>query len=205
LFAAGAVALESWIANRFARACVFGVLIVAGAATLPIALPILPPEAQIRYARALGLGPSASATERGAQSALPQYLADMFGWRNMAAQVAKAYKALPEADREKAVFFGRNYGEAAAIDIYGPALGGPPAISAHNSYYLWGPGGHDGSVVITLDGNRNRLAQEYGDVRIVGRVESPYAMPQETNVPIVVLRSPREPLDTIWPRLKHYE
>jgi hypothetical protein len=69
---------------------------------------------------------------------LPQYFADMFGWREMAEQVSAVYRALPVADRERAVFFGRNYGEAAALDVYGPSYQGPPAISGHNSYFLWG-------------------------------------------------------------------
>ena len=57
---------------------------------------------------------------------------------------------LPPDERAQAVFFAPNYGEAAALDIYGPALGGPPAISGHNSYFLWGPRGASGEVVITL-------------------------------------------------------
>ena len=46
----------------------------------------------------------------------------------------------------KAAVFGQNYGEAGAIDFYGPALGLPSALSAHNSYYLWGPGDWTGEV-----------------------------------------------------------
>ena len=43
------------------------------------------------------------------------------------------------------MFFGNNYGEAAAIDVFGRRLGLPPAISGHNNYYIWGPqGGGEG-------------------------------------------------------------
>ena len=205
LFAAGAVAFEAWFAQRLWRAIVVLVVIVSGLVTLPIVLPILPPDDVVRYSRALGLAPSRTAAERGAQSVLPQYLADMFGWREMAAQVSAVYQALPAADRQRAIFFGRNYGQAAALDVYGPALQGPPAISGHNSYFLWGPKGFDGSVMIMVGGDVARLGQQYGDIQIAGRIESPYAMPAETNIPIYVLRSPRAPLAKIWPTLKHYD
>jgi hypothetical protein len=151
------------------------------------------------------MSPAASATEKVAQGALPQQLADMFGWREMAAKVSGAYNALPPEERARAVFFGRNYGEAAAIDVYGPAFHGPPAISGHNSYYLWGLGGFDGSVVLAVGGDATRYALEYQSVERVAELDSPYAMPYETNIPIYLLRNPRIPFANIWSKLKHYE
>jgi hypothetical protein len=151
------------------------------------------------------LSPSHTAFERGAQSPLPQYFADMFGWREMAAKVSSVYQSLPPGDRERAVFFGRNYGEAAALDIYGPALGGPPAVSGHNNYYLWGPRGFDGSVVIAVAGDATWFAKLFGDVEVAGHLDDPYAMPFETNVNIYVLRSPRQSLEQAWPMLKHFD
>ena len=202
---AGAVAWESWLAGSLLRRALLGVVVVPGLATAPMALPVLPPDRLVRYARALGLAPSATATERGAQGVLPQYFADMFGWREMAAQVAAVYQALPPEERARAVFFGRNYGEAAALDVYGPSLRGPPAISGHNAYHVWGPKGFDGSVVIMVGGAQTRLAQMYDDVHIAGRIDSPYAMPAETAVSILVLRAPRASLSEIWPTLKHFD
>ncbi len=107
--------------------------------------------------QAVGFSPKATQTESMKLSALPQYFADMFGWLEMAAAVSAVYRDLPPDERAKAVFFALNYGEAAALDIYGPALGGPPAISAHNSYYLWGPGGASGDVVYHLGPRRRAL------------------------------------------------
>jgi len=104
------------------------------------------------------------------------------------------------------VFFASNYGEAAALDIYGPALGGPPVISAHNAYFLWGPGAASGAVVITLGAaNAGRIGGFYDDVRAVGRIDNAYAMPYETGLTIWVLRQPRAPLAEIWSALKHYD
>jgi hypothetical protein len=61
----------------------------------------------------------------------------MFGWPEMVQQVARVYYALPPEDREKAALFAGNYGEAAAIDFFGPRYGLPKAISGHQTYFLW--------------------------------------------------------------------
>ena len=34
------------------------------------------------------------------------------------------------------MFYGENYGESAAIDVFGKQLGLPPAIGGHNNYYM---------------------------------------------------------------------
>ncbi len=204
LLAGGAVAIEAWLASPAWRGVSIAAVTGVGVLLAPLALPILPPSQYGAYAHALGLSASATATEKGAEGALPLHLAGMFGWREMAAKVAAVYQALPPAERARAVFFGRDYGEAAAIDVYGPALGGPPAVSGHNNYYLWGPKGYDGSVVITVGGDVAKLASAYRSVEIAGRIDSRYARPFETNIPIYVLRGPRMPLAELWPRLKFY-
>jgi 4-amino-4-deoxy-L-arabinose transferase-like glycosyltransferase len=205
LMVGGALAIEMWLIRPTYRWVAAGAFAGAGALAAPLALPILPPSEYGRYAHAFGLSSQSSATETVAQGVLPQQLADMFGWREMAAKVSAAYNALPPDQRAKAVFFGRNYGEAAAIDVYGPALHGPPAISGHNNYYLWGPQGHDGSVVIMVGGDPARYAKEYDSVECVGELDSPYAMPYETNMPVFLLRGRHIPFAEAWPKLKHYE
>jgi hypothetical protein len=205
LLACGAVEVERWLASRVVRRLAIGAVAGAGAVAAPFSLPLLPADQFVSYAHALGIRHYAAATEKEAQGVLPQQLADMFGWPEMAAKVAAVYQSLPAEERAKAVFFGRNFGEAAAVDVYGPALGGPPAISGHNNYFLWGPKGHDGSVVITVGGDPTQLSKFFRDITVVGKIDNPYAMPYETNLPIYMLREPREPLSLLWPNLKHYE
>ena len=205
LFAGGALAIETWLKRPLFRGAVIAVIAAFGIMLAPFAIPVLPVEAYIRYAAALGLGKSLAATEKQKLGVLPQQYADMFGWPEMAARVAAVYDALPPADRAKAVFFGNNYGEAGAIDVYGPALGLPPAISGHNNYYLWGPRGHDGSVVIVLGRDPARYAPYYGSVEAAGTIDTPLAMPYETGLTIYVLRQPKVSLVANWPQLKHYE
>jgi hypothetical protein len=204
LLAAGAVAIERWIRAPAAQGAVVAAVAAGGIILAPMAVPVLPVEKYVAYAGFLGLGPSATAGERNALGVLPQHFADMHGWPEMAARVAAVHAALPPADRARAVFYGRNYGEAAAIDVFGRALGLPPAISGHNEYFLWGPRGHDGSVVIVIGGSRAELEAQFREVEVAGWLDHPYAMPYETGQPIYVARGMKVPLPIAWPRVKNF-
>ena len=139
--AGGAVAIEERFAWKpFTRGAVLATVTAIGVLLAPLALPILPPE---KYpssdAASLGIRSGAASSERGQQGSLPSQLAGMFGWPEMAAKVSAVYNALPSDERARAVFYGRDYGEAAALNIYGPALNGPPVVAGNNNYFLWGP------------------------------------------------------------------
>ncbi len=203
LLALGAPRIEALLRGVRVRALFLGAVVLAGSVTLPLTLPILPVGLLARYIRALGVMPSSG--ERLKVGALPQYYADMFGWRQMAAKVAKVYWALPPKERAHAVFFGNNYGEAAAIDVFGRPLGLPPAISGHNNYYLWGPRGHTGRVIIIIGGSTKHYAKLFHSYQVAGFITSRYAMPYETDRPIYVLRGMKVSLEHYWPKVKHYE
>jgi hypothetical protein len=205
LFAIGAARIEQWFASVALRAAVLALVGLTGAISAPFAIPLMPEENYIRYAAALGMGPSVSAAEHLKQGRLPQHFADQHGWMGMAEKVAAIYHALPPAERAKAVFYGTNYGEAGAIDVYGEKLGLPPAISGHNNYWLWGPRGADGSVVIEIGGTREGHLKDFRSVELGGTLDDPYAMPYETGQPIWIERGLKKPLAEVWPRVKHYE
>jgi hypothetical protein len=202
LFAAGGVALEAWIGSRAARWAYAAAVALLGLIALPFTLPILPIDGFARYQEALGVPPQSS--EHRALGRLPQNYADMFGWRELAAEVGRIYAALSPEEQRKAVFLGRNYGEAAAIDVFGETMPLPPAISGHNNYFLWGPRGRDGSVVIRLGGEREQLLKSYASVEAAGTIDPPWAMPDETRLTIWICRGRHPPLDADWPSFRHY-
>jgi 4-amino-4-deoxy-L-arabinose transferase-like glycosyltransferase len=202
LLGLGAVRIETWFRHRVARGALLAAVAVTGAITAPLTLPIMPVETFVRYQSALGFAPAPE--EHLKQGVLPQYYADMFGWRDMARRVAAVYRALPPEDRAHAVFWGNNYGEAAAIDIFGRPLGLPPAIGGHNNYYLWGPRGADGSVIIIVGGDPAHYQALFRSFTVAGHVDAAYAMPYETDQPIYVLRGMKMPLAAYWPEAKSY-
>ena len=151
LFAAGAVAIEGWLDRPrwgWVRPAYVALLALTGMLFAPIAMPVLPPATLVRYTEILGV--SQPTLEHRQSSALPQLFADRFGWPDMVATVAKVYDALPPAERAKTAIYANDYGEAGAIDFYGPALGLPKAISGHLTYWYWGPREYTGENVIVL-------------------------------------------------------
>ncbi len=115
-----------------------------------------------------------------------------------------AYQSLSPEERADAVFFANNYGEAAAVDIFAKPWGLPPSISAHNNYYLWGPRGHIGDVVIHLGGRREDLLKVYASVEAMGKTDNPWALPLETGQTIWICRGRFTKLDDDWSKLKRY-
>ncbi|HLG90227.1 MAG TPA: glycosyltransferase family 39 protein [Alphaproteobacteria bacterium] len=200
LFAVGATALEGWLTTSALRTALAVGIVASGALAAPMAIPLLPIDIFIAYERTIGFKPAFG--EKAALGVLPQTFADMFGWRDMAAKVSAAYWALPPEDRAKAAFYAANYGEAAAVDMFGDRL--PPAISGHNNYFLWGPHGIDGSVLIGLARDLGQARRYCNEVDPVDRIESPYAMPYETGLFVIVCRGWKGSLINDWATLKNY-
>ncbi len=206
LLAGGGVALERWLAarswGRIARPAYASLLAVSGAALAPLFTPLLPPETLIRYSEATGM--SQPRIENHRLGPLPQLMADRYGWQEMAAEVARVYHALPPEDRARAAIFGQNYGQAGAIDRFGPAMGLPKAVSGHVSYYLWGPRDYTGEVMIVLDDDRETLEGIFESVELAGHVSHPYSMPYQ-HFDVWVCRGLRMPMTELWPRVKSYD
>jgi hypothetical protein len=201
LYAAGAVTLEHIVRPRLGTAFrwVAVILVVAfGLFSLPLGLPILPPEAMARYAGNIG---AARRNNQGVLGRLPQDYADMLGWEQQVQAVARIYHALPATERAVAVIVGDNYGEAGALEFYGPRYGLPAPISAAGTYWQFGPGDKPGTVVIVLGEEPQSLRDHADSVVLAARVLNPWGVEEEQDVPIVVGRRPRTTLQALWPSL----
>jgi 4-amino-4-deoxy-L-arabinose transferase-like glycosyltransferase len=204
LFAAGGVWWEQLLARprwtwlKFAYPIL---MLLAGAVLAPLAIPLLPPETYIRYTKALGLEQPRIETAR--LGPLPQIFADQFGWDEMAASVARFYNALPPDVRARTAIFAQSYGQAGAIDLFGPKYGLPPAIGGHQSYFLWGPRGYTGESMIVLDDDEEGLDKLFTSVRKAGRVYHPYSMPYQ-HFDVFYCQGMHPPLQEFWPRLKKW-
>ena len=205
LFAAGALAWQQMFSSSRKTAwllpawCV--VMAILGAITLPMAIPVLPPYTWIRYTKALHL--KSGNTESAKTGPLPQFYADRFGWHGMVAEVARIYHSLSPTEQAKVGIFCDNYGEAGAIDLFGPKYGLPPAISGHQNYFYWGPHGYTGQILIIV-GERKEGPEKYcSSVEQAGATDNPLAMPYE-NGPIYLCRDGRIPLNLYWPHTKSW-
>jgi hypothetical protein len=204
LFAAAGVALEGWTARRAPRwtrrlavGLAASVLIAA-----PLAKPLLPVEDYLRYAARLGQQPGSD--ERHEVGRLPQYFADMHGWRELAGEVGRVAAALPESERARLCVFANNYGQAGAIEHFRRDFRLPPVISGHNNWWLWGPGACTGEVLLILGGDVEDYRPLFASVEAAGQHHSDLGMPYE-NVTLWLARGPRTPLAEVWPAVRHYD
>ncbi len=206
LFAAGGVSIGRFASapgRAWLKPAALAALVVLGGATVPMGLPVLPVDRMVAYLDATGFRPRAQ--ERTGESDLPQVFADMFGWEEMVQRVARVYHALSEDQRAKAAIFASNYGEAGAIDFFGPRYGLPSAISNHNNYWLWGPRGATGEVIIIVGGRRDDAHADFQHVRLADTTSCQHCMPYENGAPIFVCLGLNKPLQERWKEIRHYE
>jgi hypothetical protein len=211
LIAAGAAALElgtgvigghvvGRVTGKLLKGLVVASILLFGALALPMGLPFLGPTYMSQYAARLGIG-GATRTNWGTHLPLPQDYADMIGWPEEAAAVARHYKELPPEKQKEAVIIGDSYGHAGALDFYGPKLGLPPAVSAAGSYWFWGPGTKPANVAIVLGDDSASLARFFRVVRPVGRMSNPWGVPEEQHARIFQVEQPIRSIQQLWPSL----
>lgn len=205
LFALGSLPAGVWLEARrpWLRAACQTLLALGGLLILPLAMPVLSVPAFAQYTRMIN--PNVTRFENQKEANLPQVYADMHGWENMARTVATAFWRLPASDRARCVLFARNYGEAGALEHFGPGLGLPTVLCGHQNYWYWRPSGLSGDVMLVLGDSREGLQEVFHSVEMAAEVKSPNARPDETPLPVWVCRGLRHPLPDLWPQVRHWD
>ncbi len=196
LLAAGAVAIDGWLAARAAR--LWGLLLATGLTTalaLPFVVPVLP------------------AADTGSTAKVNTVSAESIGWPQLVSTVRTVWTSLPRAQRAHAVIFASNYGEASAINVLGQETGLPQAVSGHNTYWWWGPGNPHATTVVAVlpgpvdddGGGTAYLRQFFTSVRAVATLSNPYGIHnQEFGGHVYLCTGPRRPWGKMWPQLRSY-
>ncbi|HKV37205.1 MAG TPA: glycosyltransferase family 39 protein [Pyrinomonadaceae bacterium] len=211
LFAAGAVATERVLAREFfahgklqaaLRAACLLWLVAGVSLLLPLVLPVLPIDTFLRYQSHLPF--EVPKTEQSfVGETLPQYYADEFPWPGMVEAVARVYHSLTPEEQARTAIFANNYGQAAAVDFFGPQYELPKAISGHQNYFLWGPRNYTGDIVIVLGDEESDAREHFNSVTVAATLNNPYAYRYE-NFPILLCRGLKWNLQTEWPRVKNW-
>ena len=206
IFAPGAVGFERLTQTRWLLWCrpvyAFAMLLV-GALLAPTMLPILPVEKYLAYTQKLGI--QQQKFENQPQSRLPQLYSDMFGWEDRVKLVAAYYHSLPLEEQKITAIGAPNYGEAGAIDLFGPKYGLPKSISASNNYWIWGPRQYTGQSVILMDENSpENYAGHCASFQMVAHPSDPYSRPDE-NLPIYHCQGLDTNLQSLWGKLKPWK
>jgi hypothetical protein len=199
LLAGGTVWWERQVfarAGAWLKAAIIMPLAVSGVIAAPLAMPILPVAAAVKYCAFWDV--QAVKVENVPLDSLPQLFGDMFGWQEQVQAVARAVHSLPADEQPRAALLAYNYGEAGAIDYFGKRYGLPKAISGHNQYGFWGPHGASGEVVIAIGFTEERLDRAFAEVQPFETISPPYALPEESGLTIYICRRPRKDLSSSW-------
>jgi hypothetical protein len=166
-------------------------------------IPVLPIDRYLAYQEKWLMKPPV-AEHSHARSPLPQTYSDQFGWEEIAEATAYAYSELTPAEQQDCAIFAQDYGAAGAIDFYGPKYGLPKAISAHQSYFLWGPRNYTGNCMVILADRRERLEELFTHVELITTsAPNPYALEQQ--LPIYLCRGAKfGSLQKLWPAIKKW-
>ena len=195
--AAGAVSWEKWLASmsgeaaQVLRGITWGALAIGGILSGVIALPIAPVNS--------GLWDTVSE--------IHDTFVEEIGWPELTESVAGIYTSLSDADKAQAGILAGNYGEAGAINLYGPAHGLPQAISGINTYWLRGYGDPPPQVLIALGFQRDDVERLFTTCELAGQVTNRYGIFNEetTEYPgIFVCRGLRQPWPEFWRQFRWY-
>ncbi len=198
LLAAGAVVEERWLTSlsmrgvRIAlRVATFAALLVGGIVAAAVTLPVVPVTSRW-FGMVIGFN---------------SYFRDEIGWQELVAEVARIRNRLPPEDINRVAILAANYGEAGAIDMYGPAYGLPKAISGMNSYWERGYGNPPPSVVIVLGLSPDQANSYFNSCTLAARRSTSFRdMNEETRERpyIYVCRTLRYPWPYFWEKFRSF-
>jgi dolichyl-phosphate-mannose-protein mannosyltransferase len=185
LLGAGAIAVDAWLERgspRLRKSLLGAALVASAIVSAVLGLPLLP------------------AHDAGPVVAMNSDAGETIGWPQMVATVAAVYRRAPAP----AVIFTSNYGEAGAIDRYGPALGLPDAYSGHNAFAEWGPPPDRPAPVVVVGLGGSELAAHFAGCRLAARVDNAAGIDNdESGSPVDLCAGTRRPWSRIWSGLRH--
>jgi len=169
LYAAGAVWLERWLdklpaqRQRWLRSAVAAALCISILGATVVGLPVAP----------IG-SPMFRAVDK-----INVTFRDEIGWQDFVATLASIRDSLPAEEQSQLGILVENYGEVGAVNLYGPALGLPRAISGVNSSWERGYDSPAPPVVIVAGFPREFLDANFTSCRLVAQVTNSYGVVNE--------------------------
>ena len=188
LLAAGSVKVERWLTSRPRQLALVACLLANAAVAVVVTLPVLP-------------------ADRLESTPIPDLNEDAIetvGWPELVRTVARVYDSLPARERRTAVVFAGNYGEAGAVDRFGPDDGLPRAYSAQNAYARFGiPLGWAGPVIVL---GYSDPSVDFWACRRAATIDNGVGLDnEEQGRAVFVCARPRRPWAEAWPELTHLD
>jgi 4-amino-4-deoxy-L-arabinose transferase-like glycosyltransferase len=197
LYAAGAVWGEQWLAS-LSKGWAGAVRALAWAA---LAL-----DAVLMFAIALPSAPVNSPRWRFAAKNNGD-LVEELGWPELTQTVAQIRDSLLAEERTRVGILAANYGEAGAINLYGPRYDLPRALSGVNSFWARGYGNPPPETLIVLGFSRRFLERNFSACEVAGHTPNPYGIDNEEthdHPDIYVCRGMKQSWPAFWSDFQYY-
>lgn len=197
LYAGGAAWLEQWLPRRglgfrgTVRALAWTAVAADGVLAAIIAMPMSPVNSP-RWTFAVKNNGD---------------LVEELGWPELAQTVAQIRDSLPAGERARVGVLAANYGEAGAINLYGPGYGLPQAISGINSFWARGYGDPPPDVLIVLGFSQGFRDRTFASCQLAGHTPNPYNIRNEEtgdHPDIYVCRGLRQSWPEFWKDFRYY-
>lgn len=182
LLGAGAAPAVRWARRRQGRTpLLVAGLALSAAVSAVVGLPVIPSD-RLAASGVLELNEDAGET---------------VGWPALVDLVAGAAAA------DEVVLLTENYGQAGALDYYGPARGLPPAFSGHNGYAAWGPPLERALPVVVVGFSARQRDAWLTGCRLVGRVDNGLDVDnEEQGRPVHRCDGHRGTWAALWPEVR---
>jgi hypothetical protein len=134
-------------------------------------------------------------------SELHDQFREEIGWPDLARAVAGVYDSLSPEERERTGILTGNYGEGGALNLYGPELGLPHAMSLTNSFWYRGYDPRLPQTVIVVGFELEDASKLFESCEVAGKNTNPYGVKNEESVDhqdILVCRNLRTPWPVYW-------
>ena len=197
LYAAGSVLLERWLQTLLASTAAILRRLVWTALAMDIA---------IIAALTLPLVPVNSAWFKVANEVNGDFREEI-GWPELVETLAHIRDLLPAEGRAHMGILTTNYGEAGAVNLYGPQYGLPHAISGVNSFWEKGYGDPPPEVVIVLGMSRESVDKKFAACQLAAHSWNRFQVQNEETVEhpdIFVCRGLLQSWPDFWKQFRHF-
>ena len=197
VLAAGAVVLGKWLDSRslqtarLIQAAQWTAMVIGGAVFAALVTPVAP------------FGSSLWAIT----SKLHDQFREEIGWTDLAQSVAHVRDTLPPSERGRFGILTGNYGEAGALNLYGPALGLPHAMAGTNSFWYRGFDPRQPQTVILVGFDLDEGQELFESCAVAAKNTNPYGVVNEESQyhpDILLCRNLRQPWPEFWQHFRRF-
>ena len=140
-------------------------------------------------------------------SKLHDQFREEIGWTDLAENVARVYNSLPPEERAKTGILTGNYGEGGALNLYGPALGLPHAMSGTNSFWYRGYDPREPQTVIVVGLEEEEVHANFASCTVAAKNANPFGVENEESrdhPDIYLCRGLKRTWAEFWKKFRRY-